>query len=173
MIVYLAQTATVVVTFDGAAPNAHMMYAESDSDWAVGHSTSGYAIYFGGAAVCYSSKRQPCIAVSSTEAEIIAASACALELVSAITVSEELGFESTGPIVLFVDNDGAVELSRDRKSCHRARHVDRRYFKVRELVAEGLIFVERIDTTANSSDVLTKALDAVLHWKHCNKLFNK
>ena len=173
VIVYLAQTATVGVTFDGAAPNAHMMYAESDSDWAVGHSTSGYAIYFGGAAVCYSSKRQPCIAVSSTEAEIIAASACALELVSAITVREELGFESTGPIVLFVDNDGAVELSRDRKSCHRARHVDRRYFKVRELVAEGLIFVERIDTTANSSDVLTKALDAVLHWKHCNKLFNK
>ena len=73
---------------------------------------------------------------SSTEAEIIAASACALELVSAITVREELGFESTGPIVLFVDNDGAVELSRDRKSCHRARHVDRRYFKVRELVAK-------------------------------------
>ena len=27
---------------------------------------------------------------------------------------------------------GAVELSRDRKSCHRSRHVDRRYFKVRE-----------------------------------------
>jgi hypothetical protein len=96
-----------------------------------------------------------------------------LELVSAIRLREELGFESDGPITLFVDNDGAVELSRDRKSCHRARHVDRRYFKVREFVAEGLIFVERIDTTANSSDVLTKALDATLHWKHCNKLFNK
>ena len=54
---------------------------------------------------------------------------------------------------MFVDNDGAVELSRDRKSCHRARHVDRRYFKVREFVAEGLIFVERIDTAANLSDV--------------------
>ena len=173
VIVYLAQTATVGVTFDGAAPNASKMWAESDSDWSVGHSTSGYAIYFGGAAVCYSSKRQPCIASSSTEAEIIAASACALELVSAIRLREELGFESDGPITLFVDNDGAVELSRDRKSCHRARHVDRRYFKVREFVAEGLIFVERIDTTANSSDVLTKALDATLHWKHCNKLFNK
>jgi len=76
------------------------------------------------------------------------------------------------PIVLFVDNDGAVDLSRDRKSCHRSRHVDRRYFKVRELVAEGLIRVERIDTADNSSDVLTKALEPVVHWKHCRRLLN-
>jgi hypothetical protein len=74
VIVYLAQTASVGVTFDGAAPRASELYAESDSDWAVGHSTSGYAIYFGGAAVFYSSKRQTCIASSSTEAELISAS---------------------------------------------------------------------------------------------------
>jgi hypothetical protein len=172
VIVYLAQTASLGVTFDGAAPNADVMWAESDSDWAVGHSTTGYAIYFGGAAPFYSCKRQTCIASSSTEAELIAASACALELVSAIRLRSELGMDSGKPVVLYVDNDGAVELSRDRKSCHRSRHVDRRYFKVRELVAEGLIRVERIDTADNSSDVLTKALEPVVHWKHCRRLLN-
>ena len=161
------------MTFDGAAPNAGVMYAESDSDWAVGHSTSGYAIYFGGAAVFYSSKRQTCIASSSTEAELIAASACALELVSADSAAERVGHGLGATLsCLYVDNDGAVELSRDRKSCHRSRHVDRRYFKVRELVAEGLIRVERIDTADNSSDVLTKALEPVVHWKHCRRLLN-
>ena len=132
----------------------------------------GYAIYFGGAAVFYSSKRQTCIASSSTEAELIAASACALEVVSAVRLRREMGMHSDAPVVLYVDNDGAVELSRDRKSCHRSRHVDRRYFKVRELEAEGVLRVERIDTKENSSDVLTKALEPAVHWKHCRRLLN-
>eukprot|EP00965_Chrysotila_dentata_P114559 3786355-Pleurochrysis_carterae.AAC.1 len=42
----------------------------SDSDWAVAHSTTGFCIMYGGAAVSYGSKRQHCISLSSTEAEI-------------------------------------------------------------------------------------------------------
>ena len=40
-------------------------------------------------------------------------------------------------LTLYVDNQGAVELSKDLKSCQRSRHVERRYLKVRELVAAG------------------------------------
>ena len=40
-IVYLAQTATDGVTFDGHAPNAETIVCESDSDWSVAHSTTG------------------------------------------------------------------------------------------------------------------------------------
>ena len=60
-----------------------------------------------------------------------------------------------GPVPIYVDNSGAVELARDRKSCHRSRHVDRRYFKVRELEFEGKVKVEHIDTKLNSADLLT------------------
>ena len=65
-----------------------------------------------------------------------------------------------------------VELSRDRKSCHRSRHVDRRYFKVRELVAAGQIEVEHIDTTDNASDILTKALNALSYVRHRIRALN-
>ena len=58
--------------------------------------------------------------------------------------------------MLYVDNSGAVELAKHRKSCDRSRHVQRRYFKVRELVAEGEIEVRHIDTHENISDLLTK-----------------
>ena len=58
--------------------------------------------------------------------------------------------------MLYVDNSGAVELAKHRKSCDRSRHVQRRYFKVRELVAEGEIEVRHIDTHENVSDILTK-----------------
>ena len=81
LIVYLAQTAELGVTYRTSAPDAAVLVAYSDSDWAVGHSTTGWACTLAGAAIGYSSKRQPCIACSSTEAEIIAASACALEVV--------------------------------------------------------------------------------------------
>ena len=60
--VYLAQTAELGMTFDGHAADADTMWAESDSDWCMGHSTTGWCVYFGGAAFAYSSKRQACIA---------------------------------------------------------------------------------------------------------------
>jgi len=123
-------------------------------------------------AILHVSKRQPCIATSSTEAEIIAASTCAQSLVFALRISRELGFMSDVPARLLVDNSGAVELSRDRKSCHRSRHVDRRYFKVRELVAEGWIHVEHVPTADNSADVLTKVLGVDSFRKHVGTVMN-
>ena len=67
----------------------------------------------------------------------------------------EMGYELNKPTVLYVDNSGAVELSKDRKSCNRSRHVKRRYLKIRELVAEGEIEVKWVDTKDSLSDILT------------------
>ena len=57
-----------------------MLTAYSDSDWAVRHSTTGFCVIFAGALIGYSSKRQHCIALSSTEAEVMAASQTATEI---------------------------------------------------------------------------------------------
>ena len=73
---------------------------------------------------------------------------------------------------VFVDNSGAVELARDRKSCHRSRHVDRRYFKVREMFFAKILRVLKVDTTENTADVLTKPLEAEAHWRHVRRLLN-
>ena len=67
---------------------------------------------------------------------------------------------------------GAVELSRDRKSCHRSRHVDRRYFKVRELFFEGELVVESVPTADNSADLLTKSLPRDAYERHRARLLN-
>lgn len=83
----------------------------------------------------------------------------------------EMGFPQVR-IPLYVDNSGAVELSCDRKSCHRSRHVDRRYFKVRELEYKGVIKVEHIDTKLNSADLLTKPLDQCAFDAHKRRLLN-
>ena len=56
------------------------------------------------------------IAASSTEAEIIAASSTSLEIVFFRRLLEELGLPQDGPTVLYVDNTGAIALSREART---------------------------------------------------------
>ena len=170
-IVYMAQRAKQGVTFNatGARTDCH---AYSDSDWQVGSSTSGWCIKYAGAVVAYGSRRQECIALSSTEAEIMAASHCASEIMYTRGLLREMGVCMDAPTVLYVDNSGAVELSKDLKSCKRSRHIERRFLKVRELVAQGHIVVKYCPTEENHADVLTKGLPAAVHLKHATALMN-
>ena len=151
---YAGQTSSDGVVF--AQNEAAELVGYSDSDWHVAHSTSAHCIKFGKACVGYGSRRQHCISMSSTEAEVIAASQAALEMVYMRKLLREMGYELNKPTVLYVDNTGAVELSKHRKSCNRSRHVLRRYLKVRELVAQGDIEVKWIDTKENIADLLSK-----------------
>ena len=70
----------------------------------------------------------------------------------------EMGVDMTKPTVLKVDNSGAICLAKHMTSCKRSRHIQRRWLKIRELVAEGHIVVEWVPTNDNAADMLTKAL---------------
>eukprot|EP00965_Chrysotila_dentata_P058268 1932169-Pleurochrysis_carterae.AAC.1 len=66
----MAQNADEGIEFKPGGKDELLAY--SDSDRAVAHSTTGFCVTFGGAAISYGSKRQYCISLSSTEAEIVA-----------------------------------------------------------------------------------------------------
>ena len=55
-------------------------------------------------------------------------------------------------------NSGAVELSKRRESATRSRHIQRRYLKIREWVAEGHIVVKFKPTEYNRADLFTKPM---------------
>ena len=172
LLLYLAHTADLGITYDGCRPDAQRLVAVSDSDWAVAHSTTGWHVSLAGAAIGHASKRQPCVSGSSTEAEIVAASTCANEVVYFRGLARELGLEQLEPTPLLVDNSGAVALARDRKSCNKSRHIDRRFFKVRELHAAGVVKVDYVPTDDNSADVLTKALSPPVFARHRATVMN-
>ena len=67
----------------------------SDADWAVRHSTSGYVFTMSKAAISWGSKKQQSIALSSCEAEIVAASEAAKEAIYLDRIQAELGFKGT------------------------------------------------------------------------------
>ena len=57
------------------------LYGMSDSDWGVKHSTSGWVFMFSQAAISWGSKKQVLVALSSCEAEIMAASEASKEAI--------------------------------------------------------------------------------------------
>ena len=163
ILVYAAQHADDAISYDGelnAYPDSdwsdHEMVAYSDSDWSEGHGTLGGCLKLAKGLIHWFSRRQQCITMSSTESEIMAASETALEVVYHRRLLSELGLPQRKPTKLYVDNQGAVELSKDQKSCHRSRHVLRRYFKVRELQHDGVVEVVWVATDDNLADGFTK-----------------
>ena len=102
----------------------------------------------------------------------MAASQAAAEILYVRGLLIEMGVVLDKPTTLWVDNSGAVELSKDLKSCRRSRHIERRYLKVRELVAQGHIVVKYKPTGDNHSDVLTKTLSPPVHRRHVDALMN-
>ena len=132
----------------------------SDSDWAVVKSTSGYVFMLAQAAIAYISKKQVSIAMSSTEAEIMAASLASLEAVFLRGVLAELKALQDKPTVIGVDNQGAIALSKNYVSNSRTKHIERRHFYVRECVEDHKITVPYVNTLDNLSDFFTKPLQS-------------
>ena len=79
---YLRGTQDVGISYMKNTGVKKEMHAYVDADWAGDqdrHSQSGYVFMYQGGPVSWLSKKQPTIALSSTEAEIIAATGCVQE----------------------------------------------------------------------------------------------
>ena len=145
----------------------------TDADWAVKHSTSGYVFTLAQAAISWSSKRQPTIALSSCEAEIMAASEAAKEAVYLDRLCTELGFRTDSePIHLSCDNRAAIDSAYNPENHARTKHIDRRHYFIRELVEDGEIVVPFVPTEENLADFFTKPLKAAKFFPVRDKIMN-
>ena len=155
------------------AASERPLFGMTDSDWSTRHSTSGWVFMLSSAAISWGSKRQVSIALSSCEAEIMAASEAAKEAVYLKRFAEELGAaHSDDPLELFEDNKGARDLAYNPEHHSRTKHIDRRHFYIRELVELGELVVPYVKTDDNMADFFTKALPAKRFYAMRNKIMN-
>ena len=131
VLVYLSRTAHLGLRYQADQKDIR---GASDSDWDVQHSTTGYVFTYNSAAISWGSKKQATIALSSCEAEIVAASETAKEALYISNVLEELGAREIAPVVIDVDNKGAIDVAYNPEHFSRMKHVARRHFFVRECV---------------------------------------
>ena len=70
------------------------------------------------------------------------------------------------PLKLFCENFATESFSRNTKSTSCSKHIDVKFFFVKEKVVESLIFVEYTPTTDMLADPLTKGLPICVFQKH-------
>jgi hypothetical protein len=149
-------------------------YSFVDSDWAAclrtRRSMSGVGAKMAGGPIAYKTKLQPTVAMSSTEAEFMAACDAAKMMLFIRTILWELGIPQHAATVIYEDNDGATAMANAQKPTSRTRHMDIRFFALSEWVERDLVILERIHTSVNEADHLTKVLDRTLFYRHVDHL---
>ena len=120
---YLERTIDLGLTFDG---NPAELFGMSDSNWETNRSTTGFCFLLAGACISWASLRQVSVALSSCEAEIMAASEAGKEGKFLRNFLIELGVSSGEPIDLYVDNQAARDLAYNPEHHKRTKHIDRR-----------------------------------------------
>ncbi|GAA5828684.1 hypothetical protein JCM3770_003858 [Rhodotorula araucariae] len=144
--------------------------AYSDSDWGAcvdtARSTMGYAFVLASGGVSWSSKLQPRVAASSTEAEYLGLPHASKEVVFLRQPLSELGHDAPGPATLLGDNQGANTLSCDAQFHDCTRHLRLTEHFVRKQVKQGAIAVTYIPTGRMAADAMTKSLLALAFAGH-------
>ncbi|KAL6312302.1 hypothetical protein AAG906_014654 [Vitis piasezkii] len=143
-----------------------IVYFQSDQDSR--KSTSGNVFVLGGGTISWRSIKQTCVADSTMEAEYVAASEAAKEAVWLRNFLLDLGVVPSvqSPITLYCDNSGAVANSKEPRSHKRAKHIERKYHLIRDIVQRGDVVVMKIASENNLADPFTKSLSSTTFERH-------
>lgn len=161
---YLRATASFGIQFRGGMSTSRSLRGLSDSNWSGDEneecrSTSGFIFLLSGGPITWMSRRQDTVATSSTYAEYVALSECAKEAKWIITLLQELNlYEDDLQPVLECDSKPALETAKRPVLHSKMKHLDIKHHLIREYVKNNLLTLQRIPTSENHADALTKAL---------------
>ncbi len=173
VLLYLKGTKHWRLRFDGQ--EGINLHGYSNSDWAgdpeTHSSTSGYIFFMCKGPVSARSKRQTMVTLSSSEAEYVAASKAAQDVVYLLQLLGYLGFPQTEPTVLYEDNEGCIHMAKNDVTRSRSRHIDMRVHDLRDRVAAGTVCIIPCSTKLMVADLFTKSLPATTHHHLCQYMF--
>ena len=112
------------------------LYGYTDVDWAGSitdrRSTSGFMFFLGSAAITWSSKKQPTVALSSTEAEYRGAAIATCEVAWLRKLLMDMGMHVDRGVVIYCDNLSSIQLARNPVFHAWTKHIEVHYHFVRE-----------------------------------------
>ena len=104
----------------------------TDSDWAGDKddrkSTSGACQFLGRSLVCWSSKKQNCISLSTTESEYVAAASACTQLLWMRQTLKEYNVK----VPLLCDNESAIKIAYNPVQHTRTNHIEIRHHFIRD-----------------------------------------
>eukprot|EP00253_Pinus_taeda_P016645 PITA_16645 len=118
-------------------------------------STSWYVFTLVGGAISWMSKLQNIVALSTTEAEYIAASHACKEAIWLKGLFGEFG-RLQDNIKLFSDSQSAIHLAKNLAYHSKSKHIPIKYHFVRQVITERGVSLENVHAKENYADMFTK-----------------
>ncbi|CAI7840901.1 unnamed protein product [Closterium sp. NIES-53] len=169
---YLATTSGVGLVLGGRQDVVLTGHCDSSfADDAKTHrSTQGYCFSLGSGAISWRSTRSSSVSTSTAEAEIYAGDMSTQELRWLTFLLTHLSERPSFAPTLFTDNKATILLCREPRLESRVKHINFRYFLLRELQRRGQARFDFVESEANTADIFTKALSPCDHQRCCVQL---
>ncbi|KAJ9556969.1 hypothetical protein OSB04_011583 [Centaurea solstitialis] len=132
-------------------------------------STSGACQFFGDKLVCWSSRKQNCVSLSTAEAEYVAATCCCSLVLWMKTQLADYGY-TMHPIPIYYDSSSAIQIAANPVQHSRTRHIDIRYHFIKDHVEKGNIELFFVESERQIADLFSKAFDEKRHYYLLSKL---
>ncbi|CCF50876.1 hypothetical protein NDA11_001912 [Ustilago hordei] len=144
----------------GSNKQQDFLTAHSDANWASDttaqcKSSSGSAVFVYSNLVAWKSALQHCTTLSAVEAEFVAATEAAQEVLFFEHLFKAIGIDIGIPTI-FSDNTGTIQVSKDPAQHWKLKHIDTKYHFIRDNVQDGKVKIKYINTTENLADIFTK-----------------
>jgi hypothetical protein len=121
-------------------------------------SSTGIVMTLGTSAIRTKSVTQKNVAISACEAELNGLFECCLEVVHIRRGLQDLGIAQPRPTPVYMDSQSAMKLLQGLRPTGRSKHIDVRFFKIKELIDDGTISLHYEPTETLVADALTKPL---------------
>lgn len=123
-----------------------------------------------GGCISWKSNLQKVVALSSIEAEYIVATEAIKEALWLKGFAPELKFNSKD-ITVHCDNQSALHLMKNPMFHERSKHIDIKLHFIRDVVGANEVYVKKVGTEDNPSDILTNYVP-LSKFSHCLSLLN-
>jgi hypothetical protein len=151
---------------------AHLVgYSDNDltGDIDTSKSTSGILFFFGKCLVSWQLVKQQVVALSTCEAEYIAASTASTQVLWLVRLLSDLLGRDTGAVELRVDSKSALALAKNLIFHEWSKHIRVRHHFIRGCLEEWSIKTSYINTKDQLADLLTKPLERIRFLEFCSK----
>ncbi|UYV67436.1 hypothetical protein LAZ67_5000602 [Cordylochernes scorpioides] len=170
---YLRGTIDLGVKFERGKTGILKSY--TDASWSTTHdgkSYGGYVLKLGEATIDWKSSKQPLVALSTMEAEMIAAceSCCQIKwIINLLRELEEWNFMEK-PTAIYTDSQSLINWISSPKQSSRCRHINRKYHFLRDCYESRDICLLYKPSQDLEADIFTKDLSRDQMKKHLESL---